>query len=66
MSRETWVLIGLLLGIPVGIGLWWWLTTQRVPLSLPKTYSNLEEWQFMKDERDRIIGVTVKRTAEET
>lgn len=35
--------------------------------SLPeKTYTNVEEWEFMKDKDGRVLGLKVHRTAKQT
>jgi len=64
MSDKDWLFIGLLVGIPLGIGLLWFISQSTSSIATPKTYSNLEEWDIVKDERDRVIGLKVKREAE--
>ena len=37
----------------------------RGPQASAKTYSNEENWEFVRDERGRTLGVKVHRNAEE-
>jgi len=76
MAEEDWTLafvIGLLVGIPVGIGLFWAFTQLKVGSpqtsayqpAPKKTYTNTEEWEILKDERGRTRGIRVHRRAQE-
>jgi len=60
-------LAGLLVGIPLGVGLWWAYThfAGGAPSHSPKTYSNVERWKLVKDEKGRLREVVVHREASE-
>jgi len=66
------IVIGILVGIPLGIGLLWaftHLSGQQTALRYvpAKTYSNVEEWEIIKDPKTgRTLGIRVHRKAEET
>jgi uncharacterized membrane-anchored protein YhcB (DUF1043 family) len=67
MDEKDWLLLtaGLLIGIPVGIALFWFFTHSKSTAA--KTYANLEEWEFIRDPATgRTKGLMVKRTAKET
>jgi len=65
MTDVEWMLIGILIGIPIGM-LLLWLLTHSQSLSTGKTFSNLEEWEFIRDpETGRTKGLRVRRTAKE-
>jgi hypothetical protein len=71
VADEDWAIaavIGFLLGISIGIGLYWFFTcsSQAPTYVQAKTYSNVEEWEIVRDpETGRTLGVRVKRTAKE-
>jgi hypothetical protein len=70
LTEENWLIIalGLVLGIQIGIALLLFLTTQKstTAKSAVPTYSNLEEWEFIRDPNTgRTKGLRVKRTAKE-
>jgi len=54
------LILGFLLGLAVG-----WIISQHSTARLRKTYSNVEEWEIIKDEKGRVRGIKVHRTAEE-
>ena len=60
----------IIIGIAVGAAVVYYVVKSRSPtaryvVSQPKTYNNLETWEFMKDERGRVTGVRIKREAKE-
>jgi len=69
-TNWTWLAIGLIVGIPLGIGLYFFLTKQ--PISFPQTtsplyhsattpkYQNKETWSW-KDWKGRERKLTVER-----
>lgn len=59
---STGIIVGLLIGIPAGV-LVLWTVFNFFPQM--KTYSNLEEWEFVRNEEGRTLGVRVKRDAKE-
>jgi hypothetical protein len=66
VTEKDWIILaaGLLLGIPIGIALLWFFTNAPQNIFAPKTYSNLEEWEFIRDSATgRTKGLKVKRTA---
>jgi hypothetical protein len=72
MADRDWTLafvIGLLVGIPMGVALFWAFTQFRgganptYQLSPKETYTNVEEWEILKDERGRTYGIRVHRRA---
>jgi hypothetical protein len=70
MSDREWLLLaaGLVIGVPVGMVLFWFLSKHvgSEGLFASKTYSNLEEWEFIRDpSTGRTKGLKVKRTAKE-
>jgi uncharacterized membrane-anchored protein YhcB (DUF1043 family) len=73
MAEKDWtlVVIGLLVGIPIGIALLWAFTRFRggssatYQLAPKTTYINTEEWEILKDERGRTRGIRVHRRAQE-
>jgi hypothetical protein len=64
---DAWglVALGLLLGIPLGMAALWFLVQAGQHQSgLPVTYSNVEEWEFVRDPATgRTLGVKVHREA---
>jgi hypothetical protein len=70
---ESGVGVGIIVGIAVGIPLGWLIAQLFIRPSAAtgqsaagnKTYSNVEEWDIVKDERGRVKGVRVHRRAEE-
>jgi len=52
----------LVLGVLIGIGIYWFATHHHSST----TYSNVEEWEIVKDERGRTVGIRVHRRAEES
>lgn len=70
MSEEGWsafvvgILVGLAIGIPAG-----WFSAQLLLHSSEAghttQYSNVEEWEIVKDESGRTRGIRVHRTAKE-
>jgi hypothetical protein len=68
VTEKDWILLaaGLLIGVPIGIALFWFFTHPPQSAFAPKTYSNLEEWEFIRDPATgRTKGLRVKRTAKE-
>ena len=62
MGEKEWLLLGVLIGIPIGMMLLWLFTRN---LSAHKSFSNLEEWEFIRDPvTGRTKGLRVKRRAE--
>jgi len=74
MAERDWTLvaIALLVGIPIGVALFWAFTQFRggssptYQLAPKRTYTNTEEWEFIRDPvTGRTKGLRVKRTAME-
>jgi hypothetical protein len=73
MAERDWTLvaIALLVGIPIGVALFWAFTQFRggssptYQLAPKRTYINTEEWEILKDERGRTRGIRVHRRAQE-
>lgn len=53
------LLIVFFVGLAVG-----WVLRETTKASA-KTYTNIEEWEFIKDERGRTRGIKVHRNAQE-
>lgn len=62
---ESGIVAGALLGLALGIPLGWLIAQAFMQSSQPKQFSNLEEWEIVKDRDGRVRGVRVHRTAEE-
>jgi hypothetical protein len=68
VTEKDWLLLtaGLLIGIPVGIALFWFFTQHTTPLtyqsSPQQVYANEEKWTWT-DYKGRHREITVKREA---
>lgn len=68
---DDWLIIGLVIGFVIGAVVLFVLKPGQPAASYPytvrplpsRTYSNLEEWEIIKDEEGRVKGVKVHRTA---
>jgi hypothetical protein len=69
-DREAWLAVGLCVGVAVGVFLGWLLAryllgSKSAVAYKPATYSNVERWTIVKDERGRVKEVVVHREATE-
>jgi cell division protein FtsN len=68
MAESDWlltgVIIGVLIGIPLGYIILQIFKQKEALVWVPqRTYTNMEDWEFVKDSRGRVTGVRVKREA---
>ena len=61
-SLVVGIIIGIAIGIPVGLFIFQFFTSSSPSY---RQYSNIEEWDIIRDERGRVRGVKVKRVAKE-
>ena len=68
-DREAWLAVGLCVGVAVGVFLGWllarYLFSKSATAYKSATYSNVERWTIVKDERGRVKEVVVHREATE-
>lgn len=60
------LLLGIAIGVPLGVVIIYVANrpvASSATLAVPRTYSNLEEWEIVRDKDGRTKGVRVKRDA---
>lgn len=66
---ESGIVVGIILGLTIGIPAGWFAAQLLLHSSeaghTTKQYSNVEEWEIVKDESGRTRGIRVHRTAKE-
>jgi cell division protein FtsN len=68
MAESDWLLTGIIIGVLIGIPLGYIILQifkqKEALVWVPqRTYTNMEDWEFVKDSRGRVTGVRVKREA---
>jgi hypothetical protein len=68
MAESDWLLTGIIIGVLIGIPLGYIILQifkqKEALVWVPqRTYTNMEDWEFVKDSRGRVTGVHVKREA---